>query len=89
MAVEGIYPLRPLSSYMLSHYMLSQLSDYLQNRSSLILLSGYVRGLSEQEISEGGDIPLVYPETLLNGDLFVEMLSAEEEGRQYSQHCSR
>lgn len=83
-AVEGIYPLHPLSSYMLS-----QLSDYLQNRSSLILLSGYVRGLSEQEILEGGEIPLIYPETLLNGDLFVEMLSAEEEGRQYSQHCIR
>lgn len=81
--VEGIYPLHPIATFMLS-----QLSDYLQNRSSLMLLGRYVEEFSELELSEN-NIPFVYPEALLAGDLFTEMLSAEEEGRQYSQHCIR
>ncbi len=81
--VEGIYPLHPLATYMLS-----QLSDYLQNRSSLMLLGRYVNEYENTELTPEA-IPLVYPETLLSGDLFTEMLSAEEEGRQYSQHCIR
>ena len=81
--VEGIYPLHPISTYMLS-----QLSDYLQNRSSLMLLGRYVNDFADVELRPD-NVPFVYPETLLAGDLFVEMLSAEEEGRQYSQHCIR
>ena len=81
--VEGIYPLHPLATYMLS-----QLSDYLQNRSSLMLLGRYVNDYEDEELSPNS-VPIVFPETLLAGDLFTEMLSAEEEGRQYSQHCIR
>lgn len=83
-AVEGIYPLHPLSTYMLT-----KLSDYLQNRSSLMLLSRYVEELADSEIAPGKPVPVVLPEMLLMGDLFTEMLSAEEEGRQVSQHCIR
>lgn len=83
-AVEGIYPLHPLSTYMLT-----KLSDYLQNRSSLMLLSRYIDDLSSAEIIPGQPAPLVLPEALLTGDLFTEMLAAEEEGRQVSQHCIR
>ncbi|WP_409967434.1 hypothetical protein RFF05_12670 [Bengtsoniella intestinalis] len=83
-AVEGIYPLHPVSTYMLT-----QLSDYLQNRSSLTLLSRYIETLSQTPIDSTHPIPLVYPEELLAGDLYTEMLSAEEEGRQLSQHCIR
>lgn len=82
-AVEGIYPLHPFATYMLS-----KLSDYLQNRSSLMLLSRYIHELSECDV-DNGTIPVILPETLLKGDLFTEMLSAEEEGRQVSQHCIR
>jgi len=83
-AVEGIYPLHPLSTYMLT-----KLSDYLQNRSSLMLLSRYIDDLSSVSIVPGQPAPLVLPEMLLRGDLFTEMLAAEEEGRQVSQHCIR
>lgn len=83
-AVEGIYPLHPLSTYMLT-----KLSDYLQNRSSLMLLSRYVEDLANAEIFPGKPVPVIMPEMLLTGDLFTEMLAAEEEGRQVSQHCIR
>lgn len=80
--VEGIYPLHPVSTYMLS-----QLSDYLQNRSSLMLLNRYISELADYDLDK--DIPLVYPSTMLEGDIYTEILAAEEEGRQYSQHCIR
>ena len=81
-AVEGIFPLHPLSTYMLS-----QLSDYLQNRSSLTLVSTYFDRFADDEITGAGSLPYVYPEELLKGDLYTEMLDAEEKGRQSSQHC--
>ena len=80
--VEGIYPLHPLSTFMLT-----QLSDYLQNRSSLTLISQYIEELSETEV---GEIPvLIMPEYLMRGDLYVEMLAAEQDGKQPSQQCIR
>lgn len=82
--VEGIYPMHPLSSYMLT-----QLSDYLQNRSSLTLVNRYISSLSEMILEVEGELPVVLPEMLLDGDLYSEMLSAEQEGRQLSQHCIR
>ena len=36
--VEGIYPMHPISTFMLT-----QLSDYLQNRSSLTMISHYIQ----------------------------------------------
>lgn len=80
--VEGIYPLHPLSTFMLT-----QLSDYLQNRSSMTLISQYISEISEYSIEDG--IPLVMPEELMKGDLYQEMLSSEINGKQLSQHCIR
>ena len=80
--IEGIYPMHPLSTFMLS-----QLSDYLQNRSSLTLISQYIFGLSDVEV---GETPiLIMPDFLMQGDLYVEMLAAEQEGKQKSQQCIR
>lgn len=80
--VEGIYPMHPLATFMLT-----QLSDYLQNRSSLTLISQYIEGLSENEVE---DSPiLIMPEYLMKGDLYVEMLAAEQDGKQPSQQCIR
>jgi len=80
--VEGIYPMHPLATFMLT-----QLSDYLQNRSSLTLISQYIEGLSDEEIQ---DKPiLIMPEYLMKGDLYVEMLAAEQDGKQPSQQCIR
>lgn len=82
--VEGIYPLHPISTYMLTG-----LSDYLQNRSSLTLVNAYIKELSSKELLEGEECPVILPERLLSGDLYIEMLTAEQEGRQLSRHCIR
>lgn len=78
--VEGIYPMHPLSTFMLT-----QLSDYLQNRSSLTLVSHYINEYSDKDIRN--EAFLVMPYELMRGDLFTEMLSAEQEGRQKSRQC--
>ena len=80
--IEGIYPMHPLSTFMLT-----QLSDYLQNRSSLTLISQYIEELSGREI--GATPILIMPENLMRGDLYVEMLAAEQDGKQPSQQCIR
>lgn len=80
--VEGIYPMHPLATFMLT-----QLSDYLQNRSSLTLISQYIEELSSVEIN--AEPILIMPEYLMRGDLYVEMLAAEQDGKQHSQQCIR
>lgn len=80
--VEGIYPMHPLSTFMLT-----QLSDYLQNRSSMTLISQYIASIADSSVED--NIPLVMPEELMNGDLYQEMLSSEINGKQLSQHCIR
>lgn len=80
--VEGIYPMHPLSTFMLT-----QLSDYLQNRSSLTLISQYIENFKNVDVSKSDF--LIMPETLMLGDLYTEMLAAEQEGKQPSQQCIR
>lgn len=80
--VEGIYPMHPLSTFLLT-----QLSDYLQNRSSLTLISQYIENSKSVDVSDGNF--LIMPETLMLGDLYTEMLAAEEGGKQPSQQCMR
>lgn len=77
--VEGIYPMHPISTYMLTN-----LSDYLQNRSSLTLVSRYIEQYSNIDIDTH---PHVMPENLISGELFSEMLSAEQDGRKKTQQC--
>lgn len=79
-AVEGIYPMHPVSTFMLTN-----LSDYLQNRSSLTLISNYIEEYKHIDVSENH--PVIMPEQLIAGDLYIEMLSAEQEGRQKTQQC--
>lgn len=67
--------------------MLTQLSDYLQNRSSLTLISHYIEELSSAELN--GEPVMIMPEYLMRGDLYVEMLAAEQDGKQPSQQCIR
>ena len=80
--VEGIYPLHPLATFMLT-----QLSDYLQNRSSLTLISQCIENFKGVEVPDNDF--LIMPESLMQGDLYTEMLVAEQEGKQKSQHCIR
>lgn len=78
--VEGIYPIHPIATFMLTN-----LSDYLQNRSSLSLISQYISDISSSELDD--EMVLILPERLMVGDLYTEMLSAEQEGKQPSQQC--
>ncbi len=80
--VEGIYPMHPLATFILT-----QLSDYLQNRSSLTLISQYIESVSYIDVDANPII--IMPEHLMKGDLYTEMLAAEQEGKQPSQQCIR
>lgn len=80
--VEGIYPMYPVSVFMLT-----QLSDYLQNRSSMTIISKYISDISDADLDES--IPHVLPTSLMQGDLFIEMLAAETSGRHRSDYCIR
>lgn len=79
-AVEGIYPMHPVSTFMLTN-----LSDYLQNRSSLTLINNYIEEYKSCDVLDNPFV--IMPEQLISGDLYTEMLSAEQEGRQKTQQC--
>ena len=81
--VEGIYPFHPLTTYLLT-----ALSDWYQQRSAIQFLISSFKAIENKPISELGDLPQVYAIDLLKGDLFKELLLAEEEGRQKSEYCS-
>ncbi|MGL6119418.1 MAG: hypothetical protein ACRC0V_02835, partial [Fusobacteriaceae bacterium] len=77
--VEGVYPFNPISTYMLS-----SMSEWLQNRSSLTMLNKKIKSFGDMEIKEIGLFNSIYPVDLLEGDLFEEIFNAEVEGRQRS-----
>lgn len=79
--IEGIYPLHPLATFMLTN-----LSDYLQNRSSLTLISQSISKVANVNIDIHNGF-VILPEQMLRGDLYIELLAAEQEGRQPSQQC--
>ncbi|MBQ8962523.1 MAG: hypothetical protein IJ089_14005 [Clostridia bacterium] len=80
--LNAIYPLHPISTWLLCH-----LTDWLQSRSSLTLLSEKVRQMGMTEISDDARLPMIYPVDLIRGAFFSELLNAEEQGRQRSQFC--
>lgn len=80
--VLDLYPLHPIATYLLT-----SLTDWLQNRSSLTLLNEKFREMSACEIEAGKPVPWILPLDLISGNFFVELLNAEEQGRQRSQIC--
>ncbi len=80
--LEEIYPLHPISTYLLCN-----LTDWLQSRSSLTLLSEKLRLMGNQTVDLLSALPTIYPVDLLKGAFFDELLNAEEQGRQRSQFC--
>ena len=79
--VKGVYPIHPLAVYSLT-----SLSDYLQNRSSITLISEYI---DKRYLCDATDFDqlIVMPEELLSGGLYVEILAAEQQGIKSTQHC--
>jgi len=80
--LEGIYPLHPLTSWILSN-----LSSWLQQRSTLTFLETMINTLADQQISEFGDLTLVPATQIIRSEFFNELLAAEQEGRKQSEYC--
>jgi len=80
--LEGTYPLHPLTTWMLAN-----LSNWLQQRSALTFLNSEFEALAKSELFEFADLPTIYPIRLIQSDFFIELLRAEEEGRQQSEYC--
>jgi len=80
--LEGIYPLHPLTSWMLSN-----LSSWLQQRSSLTFLEDQINLEGEKEINEFGDLVIVPATRIVRTEFFNELLAAEQDGRKQSEYC--
>ncbi|KQL35264.1 hypothetical protein [Psychrobacillus sp. FJAT-21963] len=80
--LEGIYPLHPLNSWILSN-----LSSWLQQRSSLTFLETQINNLADQQVNEFGDLLLVPATRIIRTEFFNELLAAEQEGRKQSEYC--
>lgn len=80
--LEGIYPLHPLTAWMLSN-----LSSWLQQRSSLTFLERQIESEGEKELNEFGDLLVVPSTRIIRTEFFKELLAAEQEGRKQSEYC--
>lgn len=80
--LEGTYPLHPITTYLLS-----TMSDWLQQRSALTFLHNEFERLSDKKLDGSPDLPLILPTRIIQSDFFAELLRAEEEGRQQSEYC--
>jgi hypothetical protein len=80
--LEGTYPLHPITTYMLS-----AMSDWLQQRSALTFLCNEFERLSDATLDGTSDVPMIWPIRIVQSDFFAELLGAEEEGRQQSEYC--
>lgn len=80
--LEGIYPLHPLTTWMLSN-----LSSWLQQRSSLTFLDKQIENFGEVSLHEFGDLPFIPAISIIQSDFFQELLAAEQDERKQSEYC--
>ncbi|MCX7999714.1 MAG: hypothetical protein N3A69_12310, partial [Leptospiraceae bacterium] len=80
--LEGAYPLHPLTTWMLSN-----LSSWLQQRSSLTFLERQIDLEANNILSEFGDLCTVPATRIVRSEFFKELLAAEQEGRKQSEYC--
>ena len=80
--IEGIYPLHPLTSWILSN-----LSSWLQQRSTLTFLETMINDLADHHVNEFGDLILVPATRIVRSEFFNELLAAEQDGRKQSEYC--
>lgn len=81
---EGTYPLHPLTVWLLSN-----LHEWLQQRSALTFVRSAFADIASCELHEFGSMPLIRPVELLDRGLLRELLLAEEQGRQRSRFCTQ
>jgi hypothetical protein len=80
--LEGIYPLHPLTTWMLSN-----LSSWLQQRSSLTFLDKQIEIFGDVKLHDFGDLPMIPAITIIQSDFFQELLAAEQDERKQSEYC--
>ncbi|MDQ0201066.1 hypothetical protein [Neobacillus ginsengisoli] len=80
--LEGIYPLHPLTTWMLSN-----LSSWLQQRSSLTFLDKQIENFGDVKLHDFGDLPFIPGISIIQSDFFQELLAAEQDERKQSEYC--
>lgn len=79
--LKGVYPIHPITVWIMSN-----LSKWMQQRSTLTFIGDIFNRISENEIMDE-KLFYVYPTDIIESKLFNELLSAEEKGIQQSQNC--
>ena len=79
--LKGAYPIHPITVWIMSN-----LSTWMQQRSTLTFVGDIFNRISETEIMDE-KLFYVYPTDIIESKLFNELLSAEEKGMQQSQNC--
>ncbi len=79
--LKGCYPLHPITVWMLSN-----MNNWMQQRSSIAFAAEMVDRISNEEIV-GNWLPYVYPINIIDSGIFNEMLNSEEKGLVSSQYC--
>lgn len=82
--VEGAYPLHPLTVWLLSN-----LGEWLQQRSALTFVKSAFADVSRNELHEFGTMSFIWPVELLDQGLLQELLAAEGQGRHQSRFCTQ
>lgn len=79
--LKGCYPYHPITIWMLS-----SLSSWVQQRSTLTFAEEFFNEMSSSEVIIN-ELDYIYPISIIESDLFNELINAEEKGMQQSQHC--
>lgn len=82
--LEGVFPLHPLTTWMLSN-----LSSWLQQRSSITFLDSQINEVGNVSINEFGNLPFIPAINIIQSDFFQEFLAAEKDGRKQSEYCTQ
>lgn len=79
--LKGCYPFHPITVWMLSN-----LSTWMQQRSTLNFAAEIFDQYKNREIYEDG-LTYIYPTEIIKSKIFAELYNAEEKGLQQSQYC--
>lgn len=79
--LKGCYPFHPITVWLLSN-----LSTWMQQRSTLNVASEMFEAYENKEIYNEG-LTYIYPIEIIKSKIFTELLDAEEKGLQQSQFC--
>ena len=79
--LKGCYPFHPITVWMLSN-----LSTWMQQRSTLNFAGEIFDDYKNEEIYEEG-LTYIYPTEIIKSKIFNELYDAEEKGLQQSQYC--